>query len=553
MKKIANYEIIEEINRGATTVVYKARQASLDRIILLKVLNENLSNEKDIVARFQREAKACARIKHENIVDVFDYGFDNGCHYIAMEYVEGVDLEQLLKKADVVPLEIIAFIFIEVLKGLAFGHSKGILHRDIKPANILLSYQGKVKITDFGLAIISDSKAVTIQNTILGTPGYMSPEQINGDKLDGRTDIFSLGVTLYEMLTNKQAFAGETFSESINNILNKEPAKIEKLRPGLPPELVSIVKKMIRKKPARRFENCEAVLSELYLFAKNNQLALTKSSLKNYVKDQKRYSSTIIEHGTVRLPNKIFKVLKSAAIIIFLTLLFVVIYRSIDYFLSQKNQLVDSSNHSADSLSIFERDNPEPIETEVDSTIPLVNIDSNADSQKNKIIIQENIVKPLNHLTQKKEGILIVKCAPWAKIFVDGKFQKTLFEADSLKIKTTPGSHKITFINSEFAPYDTGQVVAQVKTGKITNLQIPYVETVDVGFLKIIVNPWAEVYVNGIHKGTTPMNPIVIKQGEHLLELKHPQIENWQQNFEIKTGETHKISINLSNINGVKH
>ena len=304
MKKIANYEIIEEINRGATTVVYKARQASLDRIILLKVLNENLSNEEDIVARFQREAKACARIKHENIVDVFDYGFDNGCHYIAMEYVEGINLGQLLKKADVVPLEIIVFIFIEVLKGLAYGHSKGILHRDIKPANILLSYQGKVKITDFGLALISGSKSVTLQNTILGTPGYMSPEQINGDKLDGRTDIFSLGVTLFEMLTNKQAFAGETFSASINNILNKEPVRIEKLRPGLPPELVSIVKKMIRKKPGRRFEKCESVLSELYLFAKNNQLTLIKNSLKNYIKDQKKYSSTIIEHGTIRLPNK---------------------------------------------------------------------------------------------------------------------------------------------------------------------------------------------------------------------------------------------------------
>ena len=275
-KTIARYEILAEVSHGATTTVYKASQPALDRVILLKVLHENLVHEPDIVARFQREAKACARIKHENIVDIFDYGVDDGCHYMAMEYVAGLSLQQLLKKVAYLPMEVALFITVEVLKGLAFTHSNGIYHRDIKPGNILLSYQGEVKITDFGLALIADSTAVTLQNTVLGTPAYMSPEQIAGEKLDGRTDIFSLGATLYEMLTKKQAFGGKSYSESLNNVLNKEPIKLEKLRPGLSADLIAIVRKMFAKKLSRRYEMCDLVIADLLSFIHKTAIGLTK-------------------------------------------------------------------------------------------------------------------------------------------------------------------------------------------------------------------------------------------------------------------------------------
>lgn len=549
-KTIATYEIIEEIQQGATTVVYKAFQPSLDRIILLKVLHKNLAGEKDIVARFQREARACARIKHENIVDVFDYGFDQGHHYIAMEFVDGISIDQLLKKADSIPLEIISYIIIEILKGLAFAHANGVFHRDIKPGNILLSFQGKVKITDFGLALISDSKSVTMQNTILGTPAYMSPEQITGEKLDGRTDIFSLGATFYEMLTNNQAFAGSTFSERVNKILNKEPPKLENLRSGIPPQLVAIIKKMLSKKPARRFKTSELVLNELFNLGRENNITLTRSQFAAYIKSPENYSPDQIKPKTIDIK---FKALKWIAWTSGFVLLFTAVVLSINYFQTTPKVPLEYSKPGSDSLEI-KIQQPGKTEAKKDSLplqiYPSEKFESSPGEDVDRKVEKMEVMTPAktsNPLPKAaiRTGKLVIRCAPWAKVFINGDYQKTLFESDSLRIEKKPGLYKITLINSDFAPYDTVNQAIRIASSEIKRLKIPFIEAARVGFLKVLVKPWAKVYIDGIYKGTTPFKPVIIKQGNHVLTLKNPQAEEWKKDVIIKTGETLEVAVNL--------
>lgn len=558
-KKIAVYEILEEISRGATTVVYKAFQPSLERVILLKVLHENLANETDIVGRFQREAKACAKIEHENIINVFDYGLDQGSHYIAMEFVEGISIEQLLKKAKIIPLEIVIFIIIEVLKGLAFTHSKEIYHRDIKPANILLSFQGKVKITDFGLAIIANYTKVTIQNAILGTPAYMSPEQIAGQKLDGRTDIFSAGATFYEMLTNKQAFAGKTYSESLNNILNNEPPRLEKIRPDVPPEIAAIIKTMLSKKPARRFETCESVLTKLISFVRQNKLSLTRQNFRAYIKDHESYVRKEFKPKTGNI-----RTIKNAANnritwAIVVVLFVIAISFSIDHFSAEKRQSLQRLDNLLDSLSLSALENHKLInaEPEKDLLIPpkkqaekkLPESADKAEAAKLQVtkVTTPEIKKQLSQNTfVNREATLVIRCAPWAEILVDGQYQKTLYESDSLTIKAKPGSYRITLINPDFAPYDTAQQVIKLAPGEIKRKRIPFIEAAKIGFLKVMVKPWARVYVDGEYKGTTPLKPMIIKHGKYILKLEHPQAAEWEEQIVIKTGETSEIQADLT-------
>ena len=473
-----------------------------------------------------------------------------------MEFVEGISLEQLLKKVEIVPLEIVIFITLEALKGLAYAHSKRIFHRDIKPGNILLSNHGHVKITDFGLALIPDSKTITIQNSILGTPAYMSPEQICGEKLDGRSDIFSLGATMYEMLIKKQAFAGKTYSESLNNVLNREPVKLKNLRPDLAADVDIILNKMIHKKRAQRFEKCEIIINELAYYAQQINLDLSKQNLRSFIKDPKNYSNK--EHLQKTNVGTKQKLIKWAAIITVLAALMINVSYIVFVSDAGKQQISNNVDLKNDSLLSAKKENLKRATNESNKIIqqPIQNNSANLEStdlssRKNINILKNNelsanknksLEKPI---PTKKQATLLIKCAPWAKVFFDDQFQKTLYEFDSLIVKTIPGEHEVVFINPEFAPYDTGRKIIKLSAGQIQKLIIPFVEIAGLGFLKITVNPWAEVFVNQINKGITPLEPIILEHGKHHLILKHPQLKIWEKNVVIKTGETCEISVDL--------
>jgi len=262
VQKLGKYEIIREIGRS-NDVVYEAYDPQLKRKVAIKelLLPPTLSGEKAVERRerFYREARAAGSLQHPNIVTIYEVGEDNGRHYMVMELLEGQNLREVLQIKGVLPLEEVLDIVEQVLNALIVAHSHGVIHRDIKPENIHILPSGIIKLTDFGIARITFEPSLTNEGEVFGTPSYMSPEQIKGLPLDGRSDLFSLGVVMYEMLSGKKPFTGDSPVSITYNILSQEPEPI----PGLPLPLWEIIKKALEKNPANRFRDAEEMLNAL--------------------------------------------------------------------------------------------------------------------------------------------------------------------------------------------------------------------------------------------------------------------------------------------------
>ncbi|MDP2829942.1 MAG: serine/threonine-protein kinase [Sulfuricellaceae bacterium] len=262
--KIGRYEILSEIGRGAMGVVYRARDPMLQRVVAIKTINLALSKDEriDFESRFYREAGSAGRLNHPNIVTIYDVGDTGELAYMAMEFLEGEELRDLLDSGKPLPLERVVEIAAGVARGLAFAHEHGVVHRDIKPSNVMILKNGVVKITDFGIALIPAASR-TMAGMILGSPKYMSPEQVIGKDVDGRADIFSLGVVLFEMLTGQTPFDGENISALMYRILNDTPALPGSLRAGLPAAFDHIVSRALAKLPDDRYQTAAEMAEDL--------------------------------------------------------------------------------------------------------------------------------------------------------------------------------------------------------------------------------------------------------------------------------------------------
>lgn len=206
---ISGYDIQSEIFRGPVTTVFDALHLALGRRVILKILNTQWMNETDLIDRLSREAKICARLDHPNIVKIFDFNRTDNSVYISMEYIDGWTLENLILQKETIEISELINITIQILNGLSYAHSKDIVHRDIKPSNIMITPDRTVKITDFGLAVVSDLPGITGQDQTVGSPAYMSPEQVMAKDVDQRSDLFSLGATLFKLCTGKSPFEAD--------------------------------------------------------------------------------------------------------------------------------------------------------------------------------------------------------------------------------------------------------------------------------------------------------------------------------------------------------
>ena len=259
---IGKYHIIELIGEGAMGVVYRANDSVLDRTVAIKVMNESIARQDDLRKRFLHEAQAAASLQHPNVVCIYDLGDFNGHLFIAMEFIQGVDLEKLLETGEPIALQARLDIIIDVLTGLTFAHRRGIIHRDIKPANIRVTEDGRAKIMDFGVAHLSSS-SMTSTGSFLGTPSYMAPEQITEGKTSPATDIFAVGGVLYQLLTQMRPFEAPTLQNLFFRIITETPKPVSELVPGLPPALDRIVAKAMAKEPADRYATALEMANEL--------------------------------------------------------------------------------------------------------------------------------------------------------------------------------------------------------------------------------------------------------------------------------------------------
>jgi len=285
VERIGNCRILGEIGSGGMAVVYKAVQEPLGRLVAIKALKPSIAVDSQFAKRFEREAHFMASLQHENILHVHDFIKDGQTMYIVMEYVQGIDLYDLLERAPRLPVEVASIIALQVARALDYAHFRGIIHRDIKPANVMISHQGEVKLMDFGIARDETLSDLTETGTGVGTPSYMSPEQILGDKLDFRSDIFSLGIVLYQMITGRKPFVEDDARTVMQKIRLDRYTTPRKINHVVPRSLERILARCMEKLPVNRYPTTQALIDDLMEFLASRVPINYQARLVMYLRD----------------------------------------------------------------------------------------------------------------------------------------------------------------------------------------------------------------------------------------------------------------------------
>jgi tRNA A-37 threonylcarbamoyl transferase component Bud32 len=300
--RIRGYDSFEQIAVGGMAVVYKARKLSLKKTVAIKVLLPHLAADPRFITRFQQEAEAAARVQHENIVNVIDYGNSEHNYYIVMEYYDGLTVEELLRTQPRLPIDIALSIVLSVCYGLEAAHAANLVHRDIKPANIIFTRQGGIKVADFGLAkAIDKATLVTHAGKVVGTPAYMSPEQTRGDVVGIQSDIFSLGVVAYELLAGRRPFDGGSYSEVVDRIQTQEPPQVSSFNPLVESPFEQIVTRMLQKNVNNRYKHVAEVVMDLEQLMDRHGLRRDRRSLGEFFGDPVGYTEAAMHNVLERL------------------------------------------------------------------------------------------------------------------------------------------------------------------------------------------------------------------------------------------------------------
>jgi len=496
------FTILETISEGPTTTVYKAVQNVLGRTVLLKVLHRHLLQDRELAERFRREATACAMLRSEHIVQVYNLDDVDGAPAIVMEYVEGESLKDYLTRTGDRSEAFARTVAASVLKGLVAAHRQGIIHRDIKPGNIMVTPDGTVRITDFGLASLMASPSLTVEGVLVGTPAYMSPEQARGEPLDVKTDLFSLGITLVEIIGGNQLFHATSYGECINKITHFQTESLEVLLGSTSPEFRQFVTRLMRPARAERFPGAEEALS-----------SLTGTSLPASTREK---GSTVWS-----------RVLTLAAVLV----IFIAGY----YFVA---------------------DGPEPAKTtsgKPDSSA--VGTDSLADSRSN-FALENRVQSPSPRqspprtvpepvsptdsastlLSPGDSGYVSITCNPWGKVYLDEQYVGTTPIAGSIRVAA--GSHTIAFNNPQFAP-----IIRTIAIRKNEDLPVEADFLKASGYLLFNISPWAEIFIDDQYRETTPLStPLVVSSGTRKIRLSHPSFSDQVFEVGVNAGDTVKVS-----------
>jgi serine/threonine protein kinase len=498
----------EKISESATTTVYRAYDDTLGREVLLKVLHRHLAHDDHVRQRFIREARACAALRSDNIVQIYDLRDQEGAPAIVMEFVAGQQLKDIIAAGTQRTYAFAEKVAVHVLRGLAAAHAQKIIHRDIKPGNILVSAAGTIKITDFGLAQVSAAPTLTTEGTIVGTPAYLAPEILRGEAADARTDLFSLGATLVEVLTGKQLFEGSTYSECLNRISRFKTEMLDPLAAQSSPEFVAFLKKLMDPDRSRRYASPREAL-----------VALGKPGSGEFTLPN---GST--GHG---VPKK--RTAVGIAAIAVLAIAGV-------YFIVKGNLAGPTEPLSAPGSQEFSgaKDNA----TEDGPGKPT---DSLVRGERPPVGVQH----PSERVRETVHGIpdsgsVSLVSSPGVKVNVDSLFVGEL--PLQRPIRLAAGPHTIVFSHPVLDPIVR---LVTVVPGKVLNVSADFLS--QAAFLRCTSVPWAEISVDDQYRDTTPMDhPILLTAGKHKIRFHHPAFRDSVWNVTLAPRETLRVSVTFT-------
>jgi serine/threonine-protein kinase len=505
------FQIIEVLKKDEHAAVFLANHIYLSKKIILKVLNTQKISDQALVERFKREAKILAQLDSQYIIKVLDFGMYQEYFYISFEYIEGQSLRNLLKETELT-FDQKKHLMIQLLKGLHYAHANQIIHRDIKPENIFVDNSLNLKIGDFGLALSSEDNLVTNPYSIVGTPSYMSPEQVRGAKLNAQSDLFSAGVVLVELFTGKNPFLKDNVSLTLNEIMSYNENVISSQIENLPQEIKDVLFNLLRKNLKDRYASALDVLKDLNVSLEQPTLVISK------------------DEQTEK--NKKWKFIVASFTIVVI-ILFYYALTSIDKIKNNNNLYTQQPNNKSEQINI---NNENPSQKIKDENITNPN-------NLNKPLVEENQQEPktenkndtATQLPASKKlgyGWLDIRGTLGTRIYINGED----FDIDPIKpISLQEGEYLIKCENPDYPPY-TEKV--NIVAGQATKIRFNLDK--QIGFINFDIRPFGKVFINEILKGETPppLKMIKVNPGFVRVTLKNPNYKDVDTLVKVEKGDT---------------
>lgn len=505
------FEIVNCLKKDMQSGVYVANHIFLGRTIILKTLDTEQIDDPSILDRFKREAKILAQLNHDHIIKVFDFGTFNNYFYISFEYFPGQNLRKALASNNYSVTDKLSLLK-QLVKAINVAHKSKIIHRDLKPENVLVNNELTLKLADFGLAHVDDETRLTMQNALIGTPAYMSPEQINGEDISVKSDIFSLGIIIYELFTGSHPFMGKDAAETLKNILKGYTNRLAAEVRSLPTELQEIISGCLQKEPSNRFKSIDEIIIRLDKIS--TTCAIPDSEVKK--KNKKLWLIPVAAAVAIPLIMAVFTYLHRDEIPAITMNMITYPPESI------MPDTVDLSHRTL--INVKKKD----IEYDQDGSQTL-RANVTADSQK------------LTSAMNIKPGRLLVKCDPWAYIYLnESKIDSTPLNDP---IILSPNIYTLKLIHPDYPPF-----IRHIKIIPDSILEVKVDLDTLMGFLHCNVYPWAEVFIDEKEIGQTPFKaPIKLNAGEYLLTIKNPKYEDYSERIRISKNDTFDFKFDFKN------
>ncbi|HTY12523.1 MAG TPA: serine/threonine-protein kinase [Bacteroidota bacterium] len=507
------FTIEATVSESSTTRVFRAFDETLHRRVLLKVLHRHLAHDEQLRERFVREARACAALRSEHIVQVYDLTEVEGAPAIVMEFVDGRSLKELIEEGSERTFALASKTALHVLRGLSVAHAQGIIHRDIKPGNIMVATNGTIKVSDFGLARLAVSSTMTTEGILVGTPAYLAPEQIRGEQPDARADLFSLGATVIEVLCGERLFEGTTYAECLNKVSSFRIEMLDRFAQISSAEFISFVKRLMHPDKEQRFRSAGEALAAFH--------------------DDR--SSVRPPSNPVRRPKWFLQpVPVLAALVVAAAVLYGI--NGINSFSRNPSPASRTQHDSSIAANIDAAKRSTP------ATNPAITPSAGTTApRKERTSTEDQSIRPLANAASRNvdSGSVSITSTPWAKVYIDSEFiGETPFDKP---VTLSAGSHTVVFTHPSFEP-----VIKAVTVSGKTALRLDCDFLTSAGFLSCTATPWADVYIDDVYRDTTPLTKaIVLSSGKHEIRFHNPAFNDIHREVTIAAHDTLRLSVSF--------